>query len=228
MSVTRAQPSPFGQLRREKHIDHIFRISTDEKMVCSCLEVRPVQTFNQYNDFTSQEEKHEKHKNEKLTRPKNITRKETTQVTTSASPSDKSSEIRPMGDKPRIQRMLTAVEELDESTSSELQILAGDKQFFITSKVKPQGLRCQPERLYIISTRTAKQLLVATEDSSFLCFHLCGPARSCSLQLCDQNREEVLRFCRPYRMDVCCLFCCLMVIRVFSSTNSPIGSVQQR
>ncbi|CAH2248060.1 acetylcholine receptor subunit gamma [Pelobates cultripes] len=137
-AVTRSQLSPFGQLRREKHIDHIFRISTDEKMVCSCLEVQPVQTFNRYNDFTSQEEKHEKHKNEKLTDLKNVTGKETTRVT-SASPSDKSSEIRPMEDKPRIQRMLTAVEELDESTSSELQILAGDKQFFITSKVKPQG-----------------------------------------------------------------------------------------
>ncbi|XP_040285947.1 phospholipid scramblase family member 5-like [Bufo bufo] len=90
------------------------------------------------------------------------------------------------------------------------------------------GLGCHSKRLYIISSRTAKQLLVAIEESSCLCYQLCGPARSCCLRLYDQNREEVLRLCRPYRVDVCCLFCCLMVIRVFSKSNALLGFVQQR
>ncbi|KAM4693101.1 phospholipid scramblase 2-like [Discoglossus pictus] len=127
-----------------------------------------------------------------------------------------------------IQRTLTVVEELDELVAPELEVLAGAQQFCITAKSKPQGLSCHPERLYVISSRTAKQLLLAIEDSSCLCLHLCGPARSCTLYLCDQSRAEVLRIYRPYRVDMCCLCCCLMVIRVFSVANNLIGSVQQR
>ncbi|XP_044147013.1 phospholipid scramblase family member 5-like [Bufo gargarizans] len=145
-----------------------------------------------------------------------------------SSGSASSSQRKPRDKEIRVQRTLTVVEELDESVCSELQILASAQQFCITSKVKPQGLGCHSKRLYIISSRTAKQLLVAIEESSCLCYQLCGPARSCCLRLYDQNREEVLRLYRPYRVDVCCLFCCLMVIRVFSKSNALLGFVQQR
>uniref|UniRef100_A0A8C5PMT9 Phospholipid scramblase n=1 Tax=Leptobrachium leishanense TaxID=445787 RepID=A0A8C5PMT9_9ANUR len=222
MPVTKSQPSPFGYLKREKHIEHLPRVP---KVICSCLEVRGVQKYHQDNEFKNPGEKRAKLKNEILGNPRIVAKKGSNHI---AFASGDPNHINPVEDKLKMQRMLTAVEEVDESTPSELQMLAGDKQFFITSNTKSQGFSCQPERLYIISTRMAKQLLVASEDSSCLCFQLCGPARSCCLQLHDQNREEVLKFCRPYRMDVCCLWCCLMVIRVFSSSNSLIGSVQQR
>ncbi|KAM8953082.1 phospholipid scramblase 3-like [Pelodytes ibericus] len=231
MSVTTSQPSPFGYLTREKHIKHLFGVSKEEKKICHCLEVLPIQTSQQEKDFKKKhqiEEISEKHKIEMLSNSNIIIGEQCDQVSTENSLSGKVSRTRPLETKRKIHRVLTAVEVLDESTSSELQMLADTQQFFITSKAKTQGLTCQPERLYMISSRTAKQLFVAIEDASCLCLHLCGPARSCHLRLCNQSSKEVLRFYRPYRMDVCCLFCCLMVIRVHSSANSLIGSVQQR
>ncbi|KAM4771081.1 phospholipid scramblase family member 5-like [Rhinophrynus dorsalis] len=224
MSSIGSQPSPFGYLRREKHIEHLPRVPKGEKKICRCLEEN-----DQINPHRT-EENNEQHRHEEPCYHKSVRaiRKACNQVTTipivSAPATYKG--LREMD--LRIQRTLTVVEELDESSSSDLQILAGAQQFCITSKSKPQGLSCHPERLYFISTRAAKHLLVAIEDSSCLCLHLCGPARSCCLRLCDQSKEEVLRFCRPYRVDVCCLCCFLMVIRVFSSSGNLIGSVQQR
>ncbi|OCT57631.1 hypothetical protein XELAEV_18003275mg [Xenopus laevis] len=192
MSAIGTQPSLFGYLKREKHIEPFSGISKVDKKVCRCIENMQTQHALQQMDD--------------LANPNRAKAKG--------------------GRDPEAHRPLTVVEELDESVSAELQILEGAQQFCITSK--PQGLSCHPERSYVISTRSTKQLLVAIEDSSCLCLHLCGPARSCSLRLCDYSNEEVLRFCRPYRVDMCCLFCCLMAISVFSSSDNLIGSVRQR
>ncbi|XP_075056695.1 phospholipid scramblase family member 5-like [Mixophyes fleayi] len=234
MSVIHSQPSPFGYLQRERHIEPHIRVPKDSKM-CRCMELLQGQPSLQQDDnLRSSNRTNEKSIEQQ---PQNISwdpksvitsRKGGRQVTCAHCLLATCSQIRPTDRELRVQRTLTMVEELDESVYSELQILAAAQQFCITSKAKPQGLSCQSKKLYIISSRTAKQLLVAVEESSCLCLQLCGPARSCCLRLCDQNREEVLRFCRPYRVDVCCLFCCLMVIRVFSSSNTLLGFVQQR
>ncbi|XP_071998589.1 uncharacterized protein [Engystomops pustulosus] len=232
MSTVRSQPSPFGYLYREKHIEHYTKLPKEKKM-CRCMEVSSRQPSYEKEEmqrrlYRAKEYSHEcrSNKTEKCSDPKSVrsARKGVSPITSVSA----SSQSRPTDREVRIQRTLPVVEELDESVCSELQILASAQQFCITSKAKSQGLSCQSKKLYIISSRTDKQLLVAIEDSSCLCYQMCGPARSCCLRLCDQNREEVLRFCRPYRVDVCCLFCCLMVIRVFSSTNALLGFVQQR
>ncbi|XP_056421492.1 phospholipid scramblase family member 5-like [Hyla sarda] len=231
MSIVRSQPSPFGYLQREKHIEHHLKVPKEKKK-CRCTEISNRQPSYQKDDNHRHSCRTKENSlfygtKEKSADPKSVrsSRKGVTPITSvPATCSHSGACDREL----RVQRTLTVVEEIDESVCSELQILASAQQFCITSKAKPQGLSCQSKRLYIISSRTAKQLLVAIEDSSCLCHQLCGPARSCCLQLCDQSREKVLRFCRPYRVDVCCLFCCLMVIRVFSSSNVLLGFVQQR
>ncbi|XP_077146325.1 phospholipid scramblase family member 5-like isoform X2 [Ranitomeya variabilis] len=233
MSIVQCQPSPFGYLQREKHIDHHAK-GPKEKKQCRCMEVSHTQASNQKDENRRHSYRTKANslengiiETEKCSDPKSVrsSRKGVAPVTYVSS---SSSHSRSTDRELRVQRSLTIVEELDESVCSGLQILASAQQFCITSKAKPQGWSCQSKRLYIISSRTAKQLLVATEDSSCLCYQLCGPARSSCLRLFDQSREEILRFCRPYRVDVCCLFCCLMVIRVFSSSNALLGFVQQR
>ncbi|KAM3930817.1 phospholipid scramblase family member 5-like [Leptodactylus fuscus] len=233
MSVVRSQPSPFTYLQRERHIEHYTNFPKEKKM-CRCMEVSHRHPSYQKDDNHRHSNRTKENsreygtkETEKSSDPKSVrsSRRGVTPITSVSAPS---SHNRPTDRETRVQRTLTVVEELDESVCSELQILASAQQICITSKAKPQGLSCQSKRLYIISSRTAKQLLVAIEDSSCLCYQLCGPARSCCLRLYDQNREEVLRFCRPYRVDVCCLFCCLMVIRVFSSSEALLGFVQQR
>ncbi|XP_063772605.1 phospholipid scramblase family member 5-like isoform X2 [Pseudophryne corroboree] len=235
MSVVRSQPSPYGYLQRERHIEPRTRVPKDRTM-CRCMELLQRQPSLQQDDDLRSSDKIKEKITEEEESPKissaansvKTSRKAGSQITCTPSLLATSSQVRSTNTDPRVQRALTAVEELDESSFPELQIFVGAQQFCITSKAKPQGLSCQSKKLYIVSSRTAKQLLVAVEESSCLCLQLCGPARSCCLRLCDQRREEVLRFCRPYRVDVCCLFCCLMAIRVFSSANNLLGFVQQR
>ncbi|KAM5165609.1 phospholipid scramblase family member 5-like [Mantella aurantiaca] len=229
MSIIHTQPSPFGYLQREKHIEHHMKKPKEEKM-CRCMKAQHRQSSLQQNGGLRRTEKNVEQPYKKVKNHKNVgtARKEGTRVSCPSSPSAAASHETATDRELGMQRTLTVVEELNESFCSELQILEGAQQFCITSNAKPKGLCCQSDRLYIISSRTAKQLLVAIEDSSSLCLHLCGPARSCYLRLCDQNRHEVLKFSRPYREDVCCLFCCLMVIKVFNSSNSLLGFVQQK
>ncbi|KAM9316570.1 phospholipid scramblase family member 5-like [Gastrophryne carolinensis] len=221
MSVTSSQPSPFRCLQREKHIENYTKFPKQDK-VCRCM----VSLHRQDNGIRRTEQnvdqRYKKNSNQKNAR---APRRGGVKV---SCPPAQSAVVAATDQELGVQRTLTVVEELDESVCSELHILAGVQQFCITSNAKPKGLCCQSERLYIISSHTAKQLLVAIEDSSWLCMQLCGPARCCCLRLCDANRQEVLKFSRPYRVDVCCLFCCLMVIRVFNSANNLLGFVQQR
>ncbi|KAJ1087359.1 hypothetical protein NDU88_000535 [Pleurodeles waltl] len=112
--------------------------------------------------------------------------------------------------------------------SAELQLLAGVDQLCITSRDKSSGLSCSVGRSYAICTRKGKKLFVVLEETDCLCLHLCGPARSSCLRLHDQNAQEVLRFCRPYRMDVCCMACCLMEMRAFTAAGKILGTVRQR
>ncbi|XP_072266272.1 phospholipid scramblase family member 5-like [Pyxicephalus adspersus] len=203
MSVIHSQPSPFGHLQREKHIEHHTKKPKEDK-ICRCMETQHRKPSLQHEDGLRRTEKNGKQTNQKLNKHRTVgsSRRGGAKVSCPPSQSVSSSHNINTDRELTIQRSLTVVEELDESVCSELQILTSAQQFCITSKAKPK-------------------------DSSTLCLQLCGPARSCCLHLCDQNRQEVLKFSRPYRVDVCCLFCCLMVIRVFNSSNSLLGFVQQ-
>ncbi|KAE8603591.1 hypothetical protein XENTR_v10014380 [Xenopus tropicalis] len=228
MSAIDTQPTLFGYLKREKHIEPFSGISKVDKKVCRCFKtMHTQQALQQMDDLTNPNRAKSNNTMKVLRYSKGV--RSVGKACNQEDPISSCSVTSIPGSRNMDNhRPLPVVEELDESASAELQILSGAQQFCITSKSKPQGLSCHPERSYVISTRSSKQLLVAIEDSSCLCLHLCGPARSCSLRLCDYSKEEVLRFCRPYRVDMCCLFCCLMVISVFSSSGNLIGSVQQR
>lgn len=65
-------------------------------------------------------------------------------------------------------------------------------------------------------------------ESSCLCLHCCGPARSCSLRAFDRQAHQVFLFDRPPRMDACCLGCCLMEMQAFDGDGQLAGAVYQR
>lgn len=56
----------------------------------------------------------------------------------------------------------------------------------------------------------------------------CGPARACTLQGFDQDRQKIFLFERPFRADMCCLGCCLMEIKAYTAQRELIGTVHQR
>ncbi|KAM6948489.1 phospholipid scramblase family member 5 [Aplochiton taeniatus] len=102
-------------------------------------------------------------------------------------------------------------------------------QLHITARPELQGPQCVPRKTYSLTHGDSReQLFVAVEESSCLCLQCCGPARSCSLQGFDGQARQVFRFERPPRVDACCLGCCLMEMRAYTSQRRLVGTVQQR
>ncbi|XP_066509101.1 phospholipid scramblase 2-like [Hoplias malabaricus] len=101
-------------------------------------------------------------------------------------------------------------------------------QLHITAKPELQGPRCTSHKTYSIASETRQQLFVAVEESSCVCLHCCGPARSCFIQGFQQDHQPVFQFERPLRADSCCLGCCLMEMRVYTAQRELIGTVHQR
>ncbi|XP_053506886.1 phospholipid scramblase 2 [Ictalurus furcatus] len=66
------------------------------------------------------------------------------------------------------------------------------------------------------------------KETSCLCMQCCGPARACSLQGFDQDRQKIFLFERPLRGDMCCLGFCLMEMRVYTASRELIGTIHQR
>ncbi|XP_028587614.2 phospholipid scramblase family member 5-like [Podarcis muralis] len=112
-----------------------------------------------------------------------------------------------------------------------LQLLAGAQELCITSKAERHGLVSSSQRSsYIIRGAAGERglLLLATEECNNCCFHLCGPARPCHLCLQDEEGHVVLWFCRPFRLGLSCLRCCQMEMVAFTGDNQLIGTVRQR
>ncbi|KAJ7324675.1 hypothetical protein JRQ81_017695 [Phrynocephalus forsythii] len=109
-----------------------------------------------------------------------------------------------------------------------LGLLAGIRRVCIT--VKADGFVRSPQRRsYIIScTALGREVFVATEDCNACCFHLCGPARPCHLCLRDQGGHVLLWFCRPFRLGLACLPGCQMEMKAYTSDNELVGTVRQR
>uniref|UniRef100_A0A3B4AMP4 Phospholipid scramblase n=1 Tax=Periophthalmus magnuspinnatus TaxID=409849 RepID=A0A3B4AMP4_9GOBI len=111
----------------------------------------------------------------------------------------------------------------------DLSILDLVEQFHVNARPELQGPHCVPRRVYSISANSNRvDLLVAIEESSCLCLQCCGPARACSLKGIDSEGRQVFYFERPFRMDACCLGCCLMEMRVYTAQRQLIGIVCQR
>ncbi|KAF7692613.1 phospholipid scramblase family member 5 [Silurus meridionalis] len=114
-----------------------------------------------------------------------------------------------------------------ETLPAGLAALETVSQLHITAIPELQGPRCISHKMYSVATET-RQLFLAVEESSCLCMQCCGPARACSLQGFDQDQQKIFLFERPLRADMCCLGCCLMKMRVYTSQRDLIGTVHQR
>lgn len=136
MSVIHSQPSPFGYLQREKHIEHHTKKPKEEKM-CKCMEAQ----HRQRDGGLRRTGKSVEQPSKKLVLPKKIetSRRGSTRVSCPPSQSAATSHMITPDIEVAMQRTLTVVEELSESVFSELQILAGAQQFCITSNAKPKG-----------------------------------------------------------------------------------------
>ncbi|XP_062844108.1 phospholipid scramblase 2 [Trichomycterus rosablanca] len=115
-----------------------------------------------------------------------------------------------------------------EKENGGLALLQTVSQLQITSIPELQGPQCISRKTYSIASETKQQLFVVVEESSCVCMQCCGPARSCSLQGFNQDRQQVFQFERPLRADMCCLGCCLMEMRAYTAQRELIGTVHQR
>ncbi|XP_062337824.1 phospholipid scramblase family member 5 [Osmerus eperlanus] len=110
-----------------------------------------------------------------------------------------------------------------------LSLFNSVSQLHITAKPELQGPQCVPRRTYsITSGGSREQLFVAVEESSCVCLQCCGPARSCSLKGFDPQARQVFHFERPFRVDACCLGCCLMEMKAYTPQHQLVGTVKQR
>ncbi|KAM9439615.1 phospholipid scramblase 3 [Clarias gariepinus] len=114
-----------------------------------------------------------------------------------------------------------------ETLPAGLAALRTVNQMHITSIPELRGPQCISRRTYRVATET-RQLFLAVEESSCICMQCCGPARACSLQGFDQDRQKIFQFERPLRTDMCCLGCCLMEMRAYTAQRELIGTVHQR
>ncbi|XP_029473200.1 phospholipid scramblase family member 5-like [Rhinatrema bivittatum] len=254
MSVVCSQPSPFGHLRREKHIETCFKTRKEKGKSPQPPEAleggsRPhaEATFSAHSKQPA--ELKGSQRIIKLIQPevpKHLSvREEGAYSSKQWTPFNmKCGGMRVQESLPTLPsalgcggqkgkkcdstKHLTLLHELEDDVSLGLQLLAGVDQLCITSNALQQAYTCDPGRSYTISTRKGKQLFVAVEESSCLCLQLCGPARSCCIQLLDQGGQEVLQLFRPYRMDVCWMGCCLMEMRVYTAGQQSVGTVRQR
>ncbi|XP_030071546.1 phospholipid scramblase family member 5-like [Microcaecilia unicolor] len=253
MSVLSSQPSPFGHLSREKHIEALFKTCKEkgkqseslEALQRGCLhhadatclaqskQVAELKGSQRIIKLIQPEVPTHLHEREEETcspkrwihydtKCKGMRVHEPLSTTTSALGC-----AGPMSRKCDSTKQVNLLHEL-EDVSQGLQLLASVDRLCITSNALQQAFTCDPRRSYTISTRKGKRLFVAVEDTSCLCLHLCGPARSCCIHLHDQSGQEVLQLHRPYRMDVCWMGCYLMEMRVFTASRQLIGTVRQR
>ncbi|XP_014840269.1 PREDICTED: phospholipid scramblase family member 5-like isoform X2 [Poecilia mexicana] len=207
MSAVTSQPPPFGPLEREKHIQGVFRAFKNRcGPSCECqTQVEDVKSHQVAPDLES-----EKH----------------------------SSDLRPHGggiqdvcmQPPAPKTPEEMEQDLDDEAGLQfLSALDTVRRIHVTARPDLRGPQCVSRKIYSITTGSSKsQMFVAVEESSCMCLHFCGPARACSLQGFDYQGQQVFYFERPLRVDACCLGCCLMEMRAYSSTKHLIGTVCQR
>ncbi|XP_069473639.1 phospholipid scramblase 3-like isoform X2 [Ambystoma mexicanum] len=214
MSVHRAQPSPFGHLRRERHI------SRNEWRVLASQRPQDGRRSPTSGGWST-EAPHKCTMFTEVPAPKGAVRaaangcapngradvgKQPNEVGgpgPQAAPQSLPERVGGRRGSPALGKSTELDQEVGDALGVGLQLLAGVDQLCITSRDTARETDC-------------------------LCLHLCGPARSSCIRLHDQNAQEVLRLCRPYRVDVCCLGCCLMEMRAFTAAGKLLGTVCQR
>ncbi|KAM9718698.1 phospholipid scramblase 2 [Menidia menidia] len=207
MSVVTHQPLPFGPPERERHIQMIFRAfknRCEPSCECQAHSVRP----------KSLQEAPDRGSEGHLSELSPQSGAETSYGQSSVALKRPGLEEQNVGDEAKLDFMT---------------ILETVSQIHITARPELQGPQCISRRIYSITTGAMKpNLFVAVEESSCLCLQCCGPARAYSLQGYDCQGQQVFYFERPFRVDTCCLGCCLMEIRAYSPQRHLIGTVCQR
>uniref|UniRef100_A0A3Q3R6E0 Phospholipid scramblase n=1 Tax=Monopterus albus TaxID=43700 RepID=A0A3Q3R6E0_MONAL len=201
MSVVTNQPLPFGGLEREKHIQMIFR-AFQNRCGHSC-------------ECHSHSHEHKPH-----TMPP------------AQETEEQLSGLAPCYIHPPEKLNRPGVEEQRSRGAARpdfASMMEPVSQIHITARPALQGPHCVPRRIYSIATGVSRsQLFVAVEESSCVCLQCCGPARACSLRGFDHQGHQVFYFERPFRVDACCLGCCLMEMRAYTAQKQLIGTVCQR
>lgn len=202
MSAVTNQPLPFGQLEREKHIHMIFRAFHNRcGPSCECQTKSPLSKSHQTPPGLESEE----------------------QLSGQTAEKENGESVK-----------LNRPEKEEQKTGSAVRshfmtVLETASEIQITAKPELQGPQCVPRRIYSITTGGSRsQPFVAVEESSCLCLQCCGPARACSLKGFDSEGSQVFYFERPFRVDACCLGCCLMEMRAYTPQKQLIGTVHQR
>eukprot|EP00062_Callorhinchus_milii_P000270 gi/632934143/ref/XP_007901083.1/ PREDICTED: phospholipid scramblase 2-like isoform X1 [Callorhinchus milii] len=225
MSAVTTQPTPFGVLKREKHIESVWGEFKGRRGV------EPGEPLNTIQLSAT---------GGTVTEPIGMCLGRSKEVLEEME-SDGDSELKEQSSRAHLKELggrqwaEASYRPLPLSTHPEagqqlhgLRPLQQLHQLCITAKAELQGPTCDPARCYTITNQTGRQLYVASEDTSCLCLNLCGPARSCCIKIYNHQSEEVLHFIRPFRVDACCFGCCLMEMSVFNSRKELIGSVKQR
>uniref|UniRef100_A0A3P8SR69 Phospholipid scramblase n=1 Tax=Amphiprion percula TaxID=161767 RepID=A0A3P8SR69_AMPPE len=198
MSAVTSQPLPLGQLEREKHIQMIFR-AFHNCCAPSC------ECHQKPPDWQSEEQLLGLTPERKM----------------------ENGYMQPPG---KLRSPGVEEQKAEGATGSHFtSVLETVSQIHITARPELQGPTCVSRRIYSIATGGSRsQLFVAVEESSCVCLQCCGPARACSLKGFDCKGRQVFYFERPFRVDACCLGCCLMEMRAYSSHKHLIGTVCQR
>ncbi|XP_039999679.1 phospholipid scramblase family member 5 [Xiphias gladius] len=207
MSAVTNQPLPFGRLEREKHIQMIFRAFQNHcgpSHECQTHSPGP-KPHRTPPDWESDEQLSGRAPVRKM----------------------ENGYIQPL-EKVNWQGM--EEQNLGGAAGSDFtSVLETVSRIHISARPELQGPECVPRRIYSITTGGSRsQLFVALEESSCVCLQCCGPARACSLKGFDCQGRQVFYFERPFRVDACCLGCCLMEMRVYTPQRHLIGTVCQR
>ncbi|XP_023124690.2 phospholipid scramblase family member 5 isoform X2 [Amphiprion ocellaris] len=198
MSAVTSQPLPLGQLEREKHIQMIFR-AFHNRCAPSC------ECHQKPPDWEYEEQLLGLTPERKM----------------------ENGYMQPPG---KLRSPGVEEQKAEGATGSHfMSVLETVSQIHITARPELQGPTCVSRRIYSIATGGSRsQLFVAVEESSCVCLQCCGPARACSLKGFDCKGRQVFYFERPFRVDACCLGCCLMEMRAYSPHKHLIGTVCQR
>ncbi|XP_062845295.1 phospholipid scramblase 1-like [Trichomycterus rosablanca] len=89
-------------------------------------------------------------------------------------------------------------------------------------------LGCEMNNRYEIKNSVGQQIFSAVEQNDCCTRNFCGPSRSFTLRISDNNGQEVIQLAKPFRCTSCCCPCCQQEMEIQSPPGNPIGYVVQK
>jgi len=109
----------------------------------------------------------------------------------------------------------------EKYTPSQLRYSLGGNhdQFEIKRIITEKGALCNGDQNYIIKDHTGWHILNATEESSCLCVHCCGPSRAFALKIQDKRDDiPLVVFRRGATFNGMCCFLCMDCTKIKVNT----------